>query len=154
MNQQGQGEQQLLRQMEVVAAQPVAGLDDLAPVDGAEGAPAGEPVQPVDSWQPFIDAAMPTVRGLILPQWELTDEECIAFASSLGQCLDMALPGAFNGKYACWANLALVSVGVTATRMMANGGKLPPLGPKRKTVKAEVSEASDTTAAQQTEVHA
>lgn len=99
-----------------------------------EGTEAGalEPPQPQE-WEPFLMALRPALFGWVLPQWEIDEPSQREWTQSLAQCMDQLFPGGPAGQYACYVRLAAVSVAIVGGRMIANGGKLPPIGPKRAT---------------------
>lgn len=111
--------------------------------EGAEGGEL-EPAAPQE-WEPFLQGMKPLLFGFVLPQWEVTEPEQREWTQSLAQCMDQLFPGGPAGQYACYVRLAAVSVAIVGGRMIANGGKLPPIGPKRATPPA--SDASTSTAA-------
>ena len=125
-------DQLIAQQMQAAASQAVPGLDDLEPVAAdAEALQEASPV--VESWAPAIKQGLvPVLRAIVLPQWELSDGECDAWDDALAGCLDQFVPGGLSGKYACVAQLVMVSAGIAGMRMTMNDGKLPPMGPKRR----------------------
>lgn len=111
-----------------VAAAPIEATAG-APTDGAVST---EPAAPVESWGPFLRTAVsPLLFGLVLPQWHVSNEEQGEWTEALGQCCDQLFPGGPEGKYACWVRLIMGSAAIIGVRAVQNGGKLPPLGPKR-----------------------
>lgn len=106
--------------------------------DVASDAPAvagvqqeGDQQQGGDSWCVLCAGLVPVVAITVLPQWNLSRDEQNELAQSLGACLDQVLPGGLNGKYACWVRLIACAGGIAITRAIANGGKLPALGPRK-----------------------
>lgn len=123
-----------------LAAEADAAVGD-APVLADQASPMVEGGPPVESWGPLVRSLTPTLRIVVFPQWEITDEEAGEVEASLSECLDMAFPGGMSGRYACWARLLLASAGIVAGRAIQNGGKLPPLGPKRVLRRTDEKEA-------------
>lgn len=91
--------------------------------------PPSAPVQ--QEWLPFLRGITPLLFVAVLPQWELTPEEKDQWVTALASCCDQLFPGGPDGKYACWVQLIGSTVLICGARMMQNGGKLPPFGPKR-----------------------
>ena len=108
--------------------------------------PAPTPTPPASAPEPAFNAEefsaqaqtswMANVQGLTglavvygLPQWQIQPEELKPFNEALCECLETVFPGGVNGKYACWWKLILAGSAITLTRYMANGNKLPPIGP-------------------------
>jgi hypothetical protein len=114
------------------AERAIADASDLAG-DGAavDGQQEGELQQLAQSWRPLVQALTPTLRITLLPQWNITPELQTEFMDSLSASLDLLFPGGLDGKYAPFARLLAVSAGIVVVNYTANGGKLPPLGPKK-----------------------
>lgn len=110
----------------LLGAPPDEGLSGEVPVEATVD---GVPVPA--SWLPAINGAVPMLRIGVFPQWDITDDEANEFAEALAQCLDTFFPGGLDGKYGCFVRLIMAGGGICAGRMIRNGGKLPPLGPKR-----------------------
>lgn len=116
-----------------------AAIADAAPaivtdaVPGVAGGGELAPLEVVEPWAPFLHSAIqPILFGIVLPQWDVSLEMQQEWTGALGECLDQVFPGGPAGKYACWVRLVLGTVGMVGLPLAANGGKLPPLGPKRK----------------------
>lgn len=110
-----------------LAAAPI----DAVTVDGT--APGGELVDPDQSAKEWALVTKGVVTGtalVILPQWNLTDEEQGELADSLAHCCAQLFPGGINGKYACWVRLIAATTAIAGSRFIANGGKFPPIGPR------------------------
>lgn len=141
-------EPQIAAQMDAVADSE----NDVALTMMTDGA-GGEQPQQVESWDKFIQTSIrPILFGMVLPQWEVSADEQHEWSDALGQCCDQIFPGGPDGKYACWVRLILGSVVIAGTRIAMNGGKLPPLGPRKKeqpqqtnAVKSNAPATSDTT---------
>jgi hypothetical protein len=130
-----------------VEAEIAAALSDAPPDPLANPAPGPEaPPQPPpeEQWRPFMGHAVTLTDRLILPQWDLSDEEKTELRESLCGCLAQLFPDGPNGKYACWFRLAAVALIIPTTRYVDGGGRLPPLGPRRK--KADDADADQQTA--------
>jgi hypothetical protein len=113
-------------------AEAAAAVADLPPPEGEEPAPDASGPESIEQWGPFLNTAIkPLLFGIVLNQWKVTPEEQQEWTDALGECLDQVFPGGMSGRYACWARLALASVGIVGMRAIQNGGKLPPLGPPR-----------------------
>lgn len=108
-------------------AQDAAAAPDPAP--GGQG-DAAAPV--VDSWRPLIEGLTPTVRMTVFVQWQIPANLEGEFINSLTMTLDALLPGGMSGKYAGIARLLVCCAGITFINYSANGGSLPPLGPKKR----------------------
>jgi hypothetical protein len=92
----------------------------------------GEPAAVVvEEWLPFLRGLQPLIFHMVLPQWQVSDSEQEQWITALAKCCDQIFPGGPDGKYACWVQLVGASVAICGVRMIQNGGKLPPLGPKR-----------------------
>lgn len=130
--------EQLIREADAVAAGAPEG-DALTDQGGEGGTLAPEPEQ---QWEPFLQGMRPLLFGFVLPQWEVTEAEQREWAASLAACCDRLFPGGPAGEYACYVRLAAVSVAIVGGRMIANGGKLPPVGPKRITQPAADGKAA------------
>lgn len=112
------------------AAAILAGADaTAAPAPGADVA-SGAPATAGQSWEGFIGALMPTVQTIIVPQWQLHQQEVDLLKTSVSQCLDQAFPGGPTGPYMCYVQLVVAVSGITLTRYLMLG-HLPPFGPKR-----------------------
>lgn len=85
----------------------------------------------IATWRMYTGPAMQLVKGLVLPQWNLTPEELLELAEALAQILALHFPDGLDGKYAGYFRLLACSSYIVATRYAAGGGKLPPLGPPR-----------------------
>lgn len=134
-------EQQLAA--EAAAALATAPADPTVPAEApASDAPAGE-LQPAESWAPFLRTAIsPMLFGIVLPQWQVSQEEQDEWTEALGQCCDQLFPGGPTGPYACWFRLLFGSMAIVGVRAVQHGGKLPPLGPKRVLQQQPASDAS------------
>lgn len=113
-------------------------------------APADAPAAPEtgESWGPFVAGLIPTLRGVVFAQWQIHQAQLDELQQSLTICLDQAFPGGLAGKYACWVRLAMCCTGIAAGNMVANGGKLPPLGlPRAEHAEHNESRSDDATAA-------
>lgn len=112
-----------------IAGLPEEALPQAAPGEGGEGeAPAVNDMP----WEPFLQAAArPLLFGLVLPQWEVEPEMQDQLTKAMADCCDQLFPGGIDGKYGCFVRLAAVGVAIVGSKMAANGGKLPPIGPKR-----------------------
>jgi hypothetical protein len=125
------GESAAQLEAEANAAIATAPLDT---VEAPEVTGALVPVQEshVEEWKVFMGHTVGVVAVVALPQWELTGEEKRELSESLAGCLDQLFPGGLDGKYACWFRLVAAAGGITVVRLAQNGGKLPGLGPRRK----------------------
>lgn len=113
---------------EANAALAGAPLDPVAAAAAAEEAAAAELIEP---WAPFLKTAIaPLLFGMVLPQWDVSQEERDEWTDALGQCLDQVLPGGPAGRYACWIRLVLGTGAIVGVRYVQHGRKLPPLGPR------------------------
>lgn len=117
---------------EVSAALADAPPDPLAPPPPGADPGSGPPPDPAAEWRPFMGNAVTLTDKLILPQWDLSEEEKTELTESLAGCMAQLFPDGLNGKYACWFRLIAVATVIPAIRYVQNDGKLPPLGPKRK----------------------
>jgi hypothetical protein len=113
-------------QAELAAA--LADAPASAPPLDALGAP---PLDPVAGWREFVAPTTAIVVAGILPQWDISAAEQEGFTAALSECLAQLFPDGINGRYACWFRLLAVTGGAVAVRAMSNGGKLPPIGPRR-----------------------
>lgn len=86
----------------------------------------------VESWRPLIEGLTPTVRMTVFAQWNIPANLEGEFVNSLTLTLDTLLPGGLEGKYAGIARLLVCSCGIVFVNYSANGGKLPPLGLKKR----------------------
>lgn len=108
-----------------------------APLDpGAPPAPsiAGQLVDDEPwrrAWLLYTKMAANLLDGLLLPQWQITPEEKIELRESLAMILYLHFPDGVNGRYAGYFRLLACSSVMVASRLVANNGKLPPLGPPR-----------------------
>jgi hypothetical protein len=82
-------------------------------------------------WLLYTKMASNLLAGLLLPQWQITAEERVELSESLAMILYCHFPDGVNGKYAGYFRLLACSSLIVATRISANNGKLPPLGPPR-----------------------
>lgn len=101
----------------------------------------GEPEQPAApadiSWSKLMEPVFQVVDTLVLPQWNLREEEKAELSASTGEILDQIFPGGLaNEKWAPYVRLLAVSCTVILTRIDPETRKLPPLGlpkPKERT---------------------
>jgi hypothetical protein len=120
---------------EILAAEAAAALSE-APADtGAapSGAPAQAPYDPdmATEWDMYMAMAVNLIAKVVLPQWNLTDEEKHELTKSTAHILQDLFPGGLSGRYAPYLRLIVVSGAIVITRHKEHGGKLPGLGPKR-----------------------
>ena len=135
---------------EPAASPELAGLEAeanaaLAGAPEQELLPGDEPAAPVvEEWLPFLRGLQPVIFVMVLPQWQVSDQEQDQWITALAKCCDQIFPGGPEGKYACWVQLIGASIAIAGVRAIQNGGKLPPLGPKR--IAAPVRDAAAATA--------
>lgn len=116
--------------LEAEANAALLGAPEVAATPGDE--PDAEFVQAAGQpWGPFLQTAIaPIAFGVLVPQWEFSPEEKTEFVAALGECCDQIFPGGPAGKYACWVRLILGGASMVGVRMLKNGGKPLPFGPK------------------------
>lgn len=89
------------------------------------------------SWTKLMEPIFQVVDTLVLPQWNLREEEKAELSASTGQILDQIFPGGLaNEKWAPYVRLVAVSCTVILTRIDPETRKLPPIGlpkPKERT---------------------
>jgi hypothetical protein len=116
---------------EVDAALAAAPDAELLAAPGA-AADQGPTADQVASWSMYTGAASSLLANLLLPQWELSQAETTEVGESLAMILALHFPGGIEGKYAGYFRLIACTGIIVATRAAANGGKLPPIGPRLK----------------------
>lgn len=104
-------------------------------------------VAPAESWGPFLEGLLPTLRGIVFAQWQIHPTQLKELQDSLTVCLDQVFPGGMAGPYACWVRLATCCTGIGITNFIANGGTLPPLGLPRAAKEKEPATGIDASTA-------
>lgn len=118
-------------QLEREAAAAIASAPPDPTIATATPPPSPAEAPGVITWRMYTAPAMQLIRGLVLPQWNLTAEELHELTEALAQILALHFPDGLDGKYAGYFRLIACSSFIVATRYAAGGGKLPPLGPPR-----------------------
>lgn len=108
-----------------------------SPIEPATATGAGDPVPELGhtglgSWNEVTPGLVAAADVLLLPQWNLRDDEKAQLAGALGGVLDQLFPGGMSDpRWAPYMRLAAVTVAIVVTHRDPTTGKLPALGPKR-----------------------
>jgi len=87
--------------------------------------PAGE-LNPNGQWSALTPPLVKVTCAVVLPAWQIRDDEQTEVSEALGQCLEQLFPGGIEGKYACWVRLVFCCGAITVSRVQQHG-RLPPL---------------------------
>lgn len=103
----------------------------LAPVP-----PTAPPYDPemATEWDMYMQMAVGLVAKIVLPQWNLTDDEKHELTKSTAHILQDLFPGGLSGRFAPYLRLITVSGIIIISRHKEHGGKFPGIGPKREEV--------------------
>lgn len=124
-------------------------LHDSPPeLTGEAPAPAGQAGELVSSnglgsWNEVTPGLVAAADVLILPQWQLRDDEKKNLAGALGDVLDQIFPGGMSdARWAPYVRLVAVSIAIVAVRRDPKTGSLPPLGPMKRAEKPDAADAA------------
>jgi len=107
----------------------IAGAEPEALTDN--GLPPPPPVDAEKEFRDLLNLPVLFVQHSVLPQWGIQDQYRDEFTAATAQCLAQLFPDGINGKYACWFRLLAASGFIVVNAIGQNGGKLPPIGPKK-----------------------
>lgn len=112
----------------LVGADPASLAAEVAAAVPGAAAPAGE-LEAISnaSWATLTPPGVQVLSAVIFPAWEITPAEQGEIAPALAECLEQLFPGGINGRYACWLRLVICCGGITVSRAVQNGGRIPPL---------------------------
>ena len=117
------GTDQLIAEAEAAAA----GTPSIDPTTGQPQ--TDQPANISGQWAMLTPPTVELVCGVVLPAWQLGPVEQRGIAEPLAECLEQVFPGGIEGKHACWVRLITACGAITVSRIQANGGKLPRIGP-------------------------
>lgn len=113
-------------------------------IDPATGqAATAEPINVSGQWSMLTPPVVEIGCGVVLPAWQIGPVEQRCIAEPLAECLEQVFPGGIEGKYACWVRLITACGAITVSRVQANGGKLPRIGPNFRPESAPKSNGAD-----------
>ena len=96
-----------------------------------DGLPPPPPVDAAKEFREVLQLPVMFVHHAVLPQWGISDEYRQEWTEASAQCLSQLFPDGINGKYACWFRLLACTGVIVVNGIAQNGGKLPPIGPKK-----------------------
>jgi hypothetical protein len=117
------GADRLIAEAEAAAA----GAPAIDPATGQ--AATAEPVNVSGQWATLTPPTVEVLCGVVLPAWQIGPVEQRCIAEPLAECLEQVFPGGIQGQYACWVRLITACGAIAVSRVQANGGKLPRIGP-------------------------
>lgn len=87
---------------------------------------------PCESWSQVTPGIVVAADLLLLPQWNLQQQEKDELSGAIAGVLDQLFPGGMSdARWAPYFRLVAISVAVGVSRRDPETGKFPPLGPKR-----------------------
>jgi hypothetical protein len=120
----------------------------LAESEGVAAAPGGATLDSgalgQGSWTEVTPGLVAAADVLLLPQWNLREDEKAQLADAIGGVLDQLFPGGMSDpRWAPYLRLVAVSVAITVTHRDPITGKFPPLGPMKLADKTDAAAATD-----------
>lgn len=89
----------------------------------------GNQLAQVTSWSQITGDGVDILAACFLPAWHLSDTERKRLSEKLARMLDLLCPVRMSPVIEAVVGCALCVGGITASRMLQNGGRLPRIGP-------------------------